>query len=329
MKTSTSLALLVCLSLAVLLLSSCTVNASLFGERHGPLSEVTVESEGTAKALLISVEGAITSEDSRSLFGGSGNTVDEIRRQLKKAAHEESGIKAVILRVNSPGGGATASDTIYHELKSFREKTGIPIVAFFQDVAASGGYYISMAADEIVAQPTSITGSIGVIAVFMDATGLMDKIGVKAHVVRSSDFKASGHPLIEKSEADLQQARTVISQMQEQFIGVVTSGRKNLTPESVRKASDGQVHMGAAAKELGLVDHIGYFEAARDRAAALAGVSKVKVVTYSTVQNDTGRTVYTAPSVSESGQTPSISIDVARQLGLTNGTSRFLYYWAP
>lgn len=324
-----ALLLLMLLLIALPMLAGCTVNASLFGERYGQLQEVTVESDGTAKALLITVEGAITSEDSRSMFGGSGNTVDEIRRQLKKAAHSESGIKAVILRVNSPGGGATASDTIYHELKTFREKTGIPIVAFFQDVAASGGYYISMAADEIVAQPTSITGSIGVIGVFMDATGLMDKIGVKAHVVRSSEFKASGHPMIAKTDEDLNQARAVINQMYEQFVGVVSEGREGMTKDAVRKAADGQVHMAPVAKSMGLIDHVGYFETARTRAAALAGVSKVQVVTYSTLQSDADRTIYSAPSVTAANPTPSISIDVASQLGLTNGTSRFLYYWAP
>lgn len=310
------------------LVVGCTINASLFGDRFSELTEVTIEKEGEAKALLISIEGPITSEESRSTFGGTSNTVDEVRRQLKKAAEKDSKIKAVILRINSPGGGATASDTIYNDLKRFKEETKIPVVAYFQDVAASGGYYVAMAADEIVAQPTTITGSIGVIGVMVDAVGMMEKIGVKAHVVRSSQYKASGHPLIEKSAEDLKQIRAIIDQMYNQFVTVVAAGRPKLTKEAIAKLADGQVHMGGPAKDAGLVDHVGYFEMARERAAALADVKQIKIVTYST-WGDPGRTEYTSPTVTAPDSPISLDFDLASKLGLTNGASRFLYYWAP
>ncbi len=320
-------ALLLLLTLCLPLLAGCTINANLLGGGRTELTEFTIESEGTSKALLISVDGAISSEEKSGFIGSAPSTVDEVRRQLKKAADKESGIKVVILRVNSPGGGATASDTIYTELANFREQTGIPIVAYFQDLAASGGYYISMAADEIVAQPTTITGSIGVIAVFMDVTGLMEKIGVKAHVVRTSEFKASGTPFIEKSEEDLAQVKSLIGQMYEQFVTVVQKGRPKLNEQQIRALSDGQVYVGSKAKELGLVDHIGYFDMARQRAAALAGVDQVQVVTYTTNAGDKDRTIYTASAVAPDSNR--INFDIAQSLGLASGSSRFLYYWAP
>jgi protease-4 len=319
--------LLVLTAACLPLLAGCTINANLFGFGKIELIEFTIESDGTAKALLLSIDGAISSEERGGFLGSSPSTVDEVRRQLKKAADKESGVKVVILRINSPGGGATASDTIYTEIANFRETTGIPVVAYFQDLAASGGYYIAMAADEIVAQPTTITGSIGVIAVFMDVTGLMDMLGVKAHVVRSSEFKASGSPFIEKSEGDLAQAKSVIEQMYERFVTVVQQGRPDLTEQQIRAVADGQVFMGPKALELGMVDHIGYFDMARERAAALAGVDQVKVVTYTTNAGDKDRTIYTAAAVSP--DTNRINIDLAQSLGLSGGSSRFLYYWAP
>jgi protease-4 len=317
--------------LSALVAGGCTINANVFGGKRAALSEVGLDGAGETKdsdgkLLLISVEGTITSEDTRSLLGGTSNTVDDIRRQLAKAEGDPA-VKAVILRVNSPGGGATASDTIYHEIKSWKERTKVPVVAFFQDTAASGGYYISMAADELVAQPTTITGSIGVIAVFMDVNGLLDKLGVKAHVVRSSKFKASLNPLIEKSAEDLAQAQALIDQMYGQFLGVVQVGRKNLTAARAKELADGRVYMGEEARQLGLVDHIGYFEKAVERAEALAGRKGLTIVTYTTDAGDPDRTYYTRPRV-EASEFP-VALDVADKLGLASGSTSFLYYWSP
>jgi protease-4 len=257
--------------------------------------------------------------------------VDDLRRQLKMAANDSS-VKAIILRVNSPGGGATASDTMYHELSEFKKKSGIPVVAFFQDVAASGGYYVAMAADEIVAQPTTITGSIGVIAVFTDVTGMLEKIGVKAHVLRSSEFKASMNPLIEKSAEDLKQGQVLIDSMYQQFYQVVAKGRPNIPADQLKWIANGRVWMGATALQIGLVDHIGYFRLAQERAEALAGRS-LRLVTYTTNTSDSNRTYYTEANVSGPDAAGALEFPaataLAERLGLTSGSPGFLYYWSP
>ena len=117
-----------------------------------------------------------------------------VREELEKAAQDRK-LKAVVLKINSPGGTVTASDILYHELDDFRRRTKLPMVAVMMDVAASGGYYIALAADTIVAHPTSVTGSIGVIMVTVNADGLLQKIGVTAAAIKSGPYKDMGSPL--------------------------------------------------------------------------------------------------------------------------------------
>ncbi|MCA8939265.1 MAG: signal peptide peptidase SppA [Planctomycetes bacterium] len=308
-------------------LIGCTINASVFGNGNAALSEATVEEskvETNNKILLISIDGTITSADSRSLLGGSSNTVDSIRRQLN-LARDTNDIKAVLLRVNSPGGGATASDTILHELKSFKEDTGLPVVAFFQEMAASGGYYISMCADEIVAQPTALTGSIGVIAAFYDVVDLLNDIGVQTYVIRSDKSKASLSPLIKKSEEDLRQAEDMVQKFFAAFLERVADGRPKLSRETIRKLADGRVYFADEAKSNGLIDSIGYFNDAFERAKKLANVEHANLVTFTTRVSDVDRTYYT-----EANATPAAlpaAVRIADQTGLLTGGPKFLYYW--
>src|SRR5206468_2409324 len=158
-------------------------------QRERPLEETTVEGEGRDKVLLVDISSVITDLPTRHAFGliEEESTVGRVQSELKKAAKDER-VKALVLRINSPGGGVTASDEVYGELVGFKREHKVPVVAALGDLAASGGYYVACAADQVVAHPTTVTGSIGVILVNLNLEGLLGKIGV-----RNETFKAGEH----------------------------------------------------------------------------------------------------------------------------------------
>src|SRR5207237_668539 len=179
------------LLLAVLGTPGCFVSlgaGGLFG-RPRPLEETTVGGEGRAKILLLKVAEVISDEPTRHAFGliEEESTVARVHSELEKAADDDR-VKAVVLRIDSPGGGVTASDEVWSDIVRFKKKRGVPVVASLGDVAASGGYYVACAADRIVAHPTTVTGSIGVIMTSLNLEGLLAKVGV-----RNQTFKAGEH----------------------------------------------------------------------------------------------------------------------------------------
>ena len=178
-----------CFFVLALLSSSCAVIN--LGPQIDSYEEVVVE-EGTGdgKILLIDIDGPISNRPKKTLVGLQSETgmVDRIREMLKKAENDES-IKGILLRINSPGGTVTSSDIIYHEIKSFKERNKIKVYVSVIDVAASGGYYVAMAGDSIMVHPTSLVGSIGVLALKLNLEGLMSNVGVEWEVVKSSEKK--------------------------------------------------------------------------------------------------------------------------------------------
>jgi protease-4 len=178
-------------------------------------------------------------------------------------------VKAIILRVNSPGGGVAPSQEIYREVR----KT-IPtkrVIASMGSVAASGGYYIASAADKIVANPGTLTGSIGVIMEFVQLEELLSKLGIGMEVLKSGEFKDIGSPHREMSEREKELIRNLILEIQRQFVEAVAQGR-DLSIEKVQEVADGRILSGAQSKELGLVDQLGNFEDAVDLAKRMAGI---------------------------------------------------------
>jgi len=182
---------------------------------------------------------------------------------------KDKGIKAIILRINSPGGSVGPTQEIYREVrKTIRSKK---VVVSMGEVAASGGYYIAAAADKIVANPGTITGSIGVIMHFVQFKEFLGKIGVDLEVLKSGEFKDVGSPHRELTERDKELINALISDIQKQFEEGVATGRK-MAVEEVQSISDGRVFSGAQAKELGLVDALGNFQDAVEIAKKLAGI---------------------------------------------------------
>jgi protease IV len=263
--------------LAVLSLSGCSFNFHLFPE-PGPLRETQVSGTGKAKVLLMEVSGVISSQDEDGLVSAP-NMIARIKEQLSRATQDES-VKAVVLRINTPGGTVTASDIIHHELKNFKANRKIPIIASIMDVGASGGYYIAAAADSVLAHPSSVTGSIGVIMLTMNARGLLEKVGVEATAVISGPRKDMGSPFRTMTTEERAIFQSVIDSFYQRFLTVVQEGRPQLQMEAIKKLADGRIYTGDQAKAAGLVDEIGYLDDAVELAKKRAGLTEARVVTY-------------------------------------------------
>lgn len=224
--------------------------------------EVPVETgRASEKILILDIDGIITSgvrEESPFMLDKE-SIVNQVAGKLRKA-REDGNIKAVILRIDSPGGGVTASDVVYKMIRDFREEEGIPVYACLLDVAASGGYYIAMAADEIYAHPTTVTGSIGVIAMIPQLEGLGQKIGVHFEIIKSGDNKDIGGIFRDMSDEQRSILQGTIDSMHERFIEAVVAGRPNLDEKSIRRLADGRIYTAAEAGEYGLIDGIMYLD---------------------------------------------------------------------
>jgi protease-4 len=235
---------------------------------EGPLS-------GPAVAV-IDVSGVIVSGRGDLLSSGSEALAGEIVGYIKEAAADPE-VRAIVLRVDSPGGSVVPADEIYHALAG----CGKPVVVSMGDLAASGGYYISMAAKYIIANPNTLTGSIGVISEFPEASSLMEKLGVTVTTIKSGQAKDLGsmyRPMTGEERALWQK---VIDETYAGFVKIVADGR-NLPEDTVRALADGRVFTGRQALEAGLVDALGYEEEAIAKAAELGGITGApRVIRYS------------------------------------------------
>jgi protease-4 len=258
----------------------CTFLKVNIGEEVQPLTEKVVSGEGKDKVLLLDISGVIMSGEPGPSFAErkKPGLIARVREALERARKDKR-VKAVVLRINSPGGGVTASDILYHELKQFKQETGVKIVAHIMDVGASGAYYAALAADTITAQPTSVTGSIGVIMYRVDVTGLMQKIGVQTVEIASAEKKGIGSPFKTLSADERKIFQDFIDSLYGRFTGLVAEERK-MTADNVRKMADGRIFTSAEAKAGGLIDSVGYLEDAIELAKKQANLSQAEVVTY-------------------------------------------------
>ncbi len=212
---------------------------------------------GEDRIGLIRVEGTIL--DARE-------TVDELKRFGKNSL-----VKAIVLRIDSPGGGVVPSQEIHDAVKRIRTDHQKKVVASMGTVAASGGYYIAAATDRILANPGTLTGSIGVIMELANLEGLFKKVGVKSIVVKSGRYKDLGSPFREMGEGDRRILQAVMDDVHRQFIHAVAEGR-SLPVKEVRPLADGRIFTGRQAKEMGLVDELGNLHDAIRLAAKLGGI---------------------------------------------------------
>ncbi|MBM7623958.1 signal peptide peptidase SppA [Sporohalobacter salinus] len=220
---------------------------------------------------VINIHGPISAGGGKEVFGSSRTNAREVIKYINQAKDNKK-IKALLLRVNSPGGSSAASDEIYRELKKFK-KTGKPIVVSMADVAASGGYYISAIADQIYANPSTITGSIGVIMQFKNLQELYNKIGVDSITFKSGAYKDIGNPNRKLKPEEKEILQNMVDAVYQEFLTAVAEGR-NMPKSEVKELADGRIYNGRKAKKLGLVDKMGTFYDAVATASKLAGMKK-------------------------------------------------------
>ncbi|MHC5191514.1 MAG: signal peptide peptidase SppA [Planctomycetota bacterium] len=277
------------------------------------------------KIVVIDIDGIMLNRQQSGWMQSGDNPVSSFLEKLDKAAADDT-VKAVVLRLNTPGGSVAAADMMYHSLTEFKRKKKVPVVACMMDVAASGGYYLACGADGIIAQPSCITGSIGTIMQTISVAGTMEKIGVTAVAVKSGNMKDMASPLHELSDEEQVILQKIIDGFYEQFLGVVEKGRPKLDKDKLRELADGRVFTAQQAHEEGLVDRIGYADDAIAWAKKMADVKKSKVVIYHRPQA-TMPNVYGSAMSQTSGTGPLVNIDLPDWLD--TGGAKFLYLWQP
>jgi protease-4 len=247
------------------------------------IEEVTLaDSRAKDKILLLDISGLIGVMGDTGFFPTKdGNILSQVFYRLERAA-EDPRIKGVILRLDTPGGEVTASDILYNEVKGFRARTGVPVVALMMGLSTSGGYYVASACDHIVAHPSTITGSIGVISIFPNIEELFAKIGVEMTVIKSGQMKDSGSPFRKMSTEEQAVFQDIVDGFHENFVEAVYSGREGkISRDRLSDLADGRIYTAPQALEMGLIDSIGYFADALKEVKGLAGVSEAKVISYS------------------------------------------------
>ena len=263
-----ALSVLANIALFIMLISVVAVFAT--GQRGILAEEVIQKGPRTKKIVVISVQGIINNGQAQDVY-----------EQLK-LVRKDKWVKGLIIRVNSPGGTVSASDRIYNEIRKFREKTDKPVVAFMEGIAASGGYYVSVACETIVAEPTTITGSVGVIAGHFVLQELLEqKLGIQPVIIKSGrkkDWPSLFQQITEEQRQYIQEK--LISPAYERFVKLVTDGRESLTLAEVKDLADGSIYGAQEALDEKLIDKIGYLDEAIEQVKTLAKIEEAQVVEY-------------------------------------------------
>lgn len=291
------------------------------------LQEIQVEpGQGVfaKKIAIIEVEGLLLNAKGGGLLQPTENPLSLFTQQLEKAA-DDSDVRAVVLRVNSPGGAVATSDTMYDEVLKFRKNTGKPVIASAQEIDASGAYYVSCACDKILVHPAGVIGSIGVIFETFEFERTMNMLGIQANVIKSAEYKDIGSPFRHMTDQERAIFQDMVNQFFARFKGVVTANRPIHDPDLLAKVSTGNVFTSSDAVELHLADEVGRLDDAVDLAKQMAGVPGAQVVMYKRPYGYSGSIYadFSAPQPRENVTT----------LALPNSDSMlpggFYYLWTP
>ena len=316
---------LIILIAIVIIINGCGApNIKLFTDASTPLQEFTLQGKEKGKVLIIPIRGIISDSTKKGVLYDMPSMVQEIVSQLRIAEKDEE-IRAVLLKIDSPGGSTTASDILYHEIMAFKKRTGAKVVAAMMDIAASGGYYVSLPSDFIIAHPTSITGSIGVIFVRPAVTDLMGKIGLDIEVIKSGQNKDMGSPFRQSTEEEQKIFQDLINELGGRFINLVAKHRK-IDQNILSDISTARVYLAREALQLGLVDKIGYLNDAVMQAKKLAGLNEdCKVIVYRRTRypNDN---IYNTSTTKFGSQGLSL-IDLGILDSITSLSTGFYYLW--
>ena len=293
----------------------------------GLTETVVLEDPGagsSAKIALIQITGMIADADRRGLLTKGENPVARFVESLHKAA-KDTKIKAIVLRINSPGGTVTASDVVYREIQHFKNTSKKPVVVLMSDVAASGGYYIACAGDEIIAHPTTITGSIGVIIQTFNFSEGMRRIGINADAITSGPNKAAGSPFEPMPPEHRALLQGLVDEFYANFVAIVTDSRPNLSIADLEWITDGRVVTGKRAAEVGLVDSTGDLRDAFVAAKKRANLTAAKLVKYHRPLEYVGSAYAQPPTTNPQVNMLQPNVDA----GPLFDQSGFYYLWDP
>ena len=291
------------------------------------LVETELASDGLLafnKIAMIDVTGTIRNDAPLQILLPKQNPVSELLEQLDRARRDRL-VKAVILRINSPGGTVVASELMYDEIMNFRRTTGKPVIAMMMDVAASGGYYIACACDVIAAQPSTVTGSIGVIMLTFDLSGTLQKLGARTEAIVSGPYKDAGSPFRAMSPQERAHFQEIIDDMYGRFVKVVAAGRPKLDAAEVAALADGRVFTASQAIDLGLVDQIATPRQTVELAKKMTGTRRARLITYSRPHEYRPNYYATAPAPA-SNDVNLIKLDMPAAF---TPNPEFLYLWHP
>jgi protease-4 len=296
----------------------------LFPSQADPLKEFTLEGEADQKVLVIPVRGVISNVPREGFIRTRPSLVQEVVSQLRRAEDDKK-VKAVILKIDSPGGSVTASDILFNEILTFKERTGAKVVVAMMGVAASGGYYISLPADYILAHPTTLTGSVGVIFLRLKVIGLMEKIGVGVEVNKSGINKDMGTPYRPATAEEKKILQSMTDSLGIRFIDLAAKYR-NLDPTVAAKIATARIYLANEALELGMVDEIGYLDQAISKAKQLAGLpDNASVVVYRRTEYPEDN-IYNTSTRYGGGDLSLISVDLLPE-SLNHFRTGFYYLW--
>jgi protease-4 len=298
----------------------------LFPDASEPLREFTLEGTESGKVLLIPVRGIVSDVPEEGTFVSRPSMVEEIVSQLRLAENDEE-VKAVLLKIDSPGGSATASDLLYHEIEAFKTRTQAKIVVVMMDLATSGAYYISLPADHIVAHPTTVTGSIGVIFMRPAVGGLMEKIGLEVEVNKSGKNKDMGSPFRKPTEEEEKMFDSLTHDLGARFLDLVAKNRR-LDEDTLKEVATARIYLAQEALQIGLVDEIGYLSDAISRAKSLSGLSQeCKVIVYRRTEYPDDNMYNTATMQDAVGRFSLVDLQLPHAMAsLSPG---FYYLWLP
>lgn len=313
--------------LTVLCLTGCSWPSLLITPVQYPdkIEEVTVQSGSGSKIAIIPLDGMIANvRVGGGVLGQSENKVALFEQQLAQA-EADSSVKAVVLRINSPGGTVTGSDSVYELVRRFKTTSQKPVVASCQELTASGGYYVALASDMIVAQPTSVVGSIGVIFQTFNLSETLGMIGVKAEAIKSGELKDMGSPFKPMTDHEREVFNALIKEYFARFKGLVGEHR-HLSGPRLDEVSDGRVFSGEQALRAGLVDQLGTLEDAIDVARKLGGAEGARAVMYRRPYGPAG-SIYASSDLPMPESNSGININLPESaLPLPTG---FWYVWRP
>ncbi len=311
-------------SVVILVFNACSPHFHLDLLGTEQIKEVVLKpGPSKNKVLVVNLNGFISSSHPTSILKKEESPVSRISYRLEKASKDPR-VKGIILCLDTPGGEVTASDIIYTEILDFKKKTNLPVVALMMGVAASGGYYVASACDFIIAHPSSITGSIGVVSIFPDVHELVDQLGIQVNIIKSGEMKDAGSFLKELSPKEKDIFQEIVNEYYQTFLDAVYQNRKEvLSKEELAYLADGRVYTGSQALQLKLIDEVGYFNAAQDKINQLAGIQEAQVVTYTYYPQKTTN-IYSAESSQKSFTRENVYSKLFQSL-----PSGFYYLWLP